>query len=96
MKILCVVTVVGVSLLGSMGSASAQRYGDPYDGYSRPRDRDYEDQERPRYRERRVAFDEREYLRCHPDVRRAVRRGETSAWEHYQRFGRREGRELTC
>jgi hypothetical protein len=41
-------------------------------------------------------FNENRYLRCNPDVRRAVYRGETSAWEHYQRFGRYENRQLDC
>ncbi|RZA02567.1 MAG: hypothetical protein EOP11_16635 [Proteobacteria bacterium] len=42
-------------------------------------------------------FDEREYLRCNPDVAQAVRRGQVrSGWEHYQQFGRRENRRLSC
>jgi hypothetical protein len=42
-------------------------------------------------------FDEAEYLRCNPDVRRAVSRGQMeSAAAHYRVFGRREGRRLTC
>lgn len=42
-------------------------------------------------------FDEREYLRCNPDVARAVRRGQMpSGWVHYQQFGRRENRRLSC
>jgi hypothetical protein len=42
-------------------------------------------------------FDERDYLRCNPDVRAAVRRGEfRSGFHHYQTFGRREGRRLHC
>ena len=48
-------------------------------------------------RERGYAFDEGEYLRCNPDVRRAIRNGEMeSAMAHYQRHGRREGRRLSC
>jgi hypothetical protein len=58
-------------------------------GYS-PR-RDYEERG-PGY-----AFDEREYLRCNPDVRRAVNRGQQeSGFVHYQTIGRRERRPLTC
>ena len=50
-----------------------------------------------RYQGREAGFDEREYLRCNPDVRRAVNNGQvTSALAHYQRFGRREGRRLSC
>lgn len=42
-------------------------------------------------------FNEREYLRCNPDVRQAVRRGQMpSGWYHYQTFGRRENRQLNC
>jgi len=42
-------------------------------------------------------FDEREYLRCNPDVARAVRNGQMeSGWAHYQVFGRRENRRLSC
>ena len=109
MKALCVIVAVGLSLVGSMDSASAQPYGGPDYGYGerdyeyrdrgpRYREPDYDYGERgPRYRDRAYAFDEREYLRCHPDVRRAVRRGETeSGWAHYQTFGRREGRRLSC
>lgn len=107
MKAFCVIATVGLTLLGSMGSASAQPYGDRYYGNQdrdyeyreRPRfrDRNYEYRERPVYGERRTVFDEGEYLRCHRDVRRAVFRGEfESGFEHYQRFGRREGRRLSC
>jgi len=55
-------------------------------------------QYRDRYYEREYrGFNEREYLRCNRDVWAAVRRGElSSGWEHYQRFGRREGRRLWC
>ena len=43
------------------------------------------------------AFDDREYLRCNPDVRRAVNRGQQeSGWVHYRTSGRREGRARTC
>ena len=44
-----------------------------------------------------AAFDEREYLRCNPDVLRAVRSGKMeSGAAHYRVFGRREGRKLSC
>jgi hypothetical protein len=47
--------------------------------------------------ERRLGFDEREYLRCHPDVRQAVERGSMESGAlHYRLFGRREGRRLNC
>jgi hypothetical protein len=109
MKVLCAMAALGLSLMASMGSASAQPYGvpdygyeEPDDGYRDPgpryRERDYRYEERgPRARDRRYAFDEREYLRCNPDVRRAVRRGEVdSGVAHYLTFGRREGRRLSC
>jgi hypothetical protein len=42
-------------------------------------------------------FDSEEYMRCNPDVRRAVRTGQlSSAADHYRVFGRREGRRLSC
>jgi hypothetical protein len=109
MKAFCAVAAIGLSLMASMGSASAQPYGGPGYGYRdrdggyeergpRYRDRDDEYEERgPRSRDRRYAFNEREYLRCNPDVRRAVRRGEVdSGVAHYLTFGRREGRRLSC
>ncbi|TXM67248.1 hypothetical protein [Methylobacterium sp. WL120] len=44
-----------------------------------------------------ASFDEREYLRCNPDVLRAIQSGKMkSAAAHYQAFGRREGRRLSC
>lgn len=44
-----------------------------------------------------ASFDEREYLRCNPDVLRAIQSGKMrSAAAHYQAFGRREGRKLSC
>ncbi|TXN11354.1 hypothetical protein FV219_05445 [Methylobacterium sp. WL122] len=44
-----------------------------------------------------ASFDEREYLRCNPDVLRAVQSGKMkSGAAHYQVFGRREGRKLSC
>jgi hypothetical protein len=108
MKALFAVAAIGISLMASVGSASAQRYGGPGYGYDEPeygyrdrgpryRDRDYGYEERgPRGRDRRYAFNEREYLRCNPDVWRAVRRGQTSGLQHYLQFGRREGRRLSC
>ena len=46
---------------------------------------------------REYGFDESEYLRCNPDVLRAVRRGQMeSGAVHYQTFGRRERRRLSC
>ena len=61
-------------------------------------DRDYEYGERGRgSRSREYAFDEREYLRCNPDVRAAIVRGQIqSGAAHYQTFGMREGRRLSC
>ncbi len=76
-------------LAGSLGVASAQ-------GGFGPRQPDYEGYG---HRGGRAGayFDEREYLRCNPDVWRAVRRGEQpSGWAHYQKFGRYEGRRLRC
>lgn len=68
------------------------------DGY---RERDRDDDERGyggRDRGRGgYAFDESEYLRCNPDVRRAVNKGTMeSGAVHYRVFGRREGRRLSC
>lgn len=105
MKAFTAVAALILSLVGSMGTASAQYYGGPYGGPSyqyRERDygypsRRYENVEpRPRYRSRQYVFNERRYLGCNADVRRAVNRGETSAWEHYQQFGRYENRQLDC
>ena len=51
----------------------------------------------PRYWDREDVFDEREYLRCNRDVRRAVYFGEVpSGWLHYLKYGRYEGRDLSC
>lgn len=104
MKALLAVSVVGLGLAGSIGLASAQPYGGR--GY------EYEERG-PRYRDRGYddgygrrggggggggyAFDEREYLRCNPDVRRAVMSGQMrSGSAHYQEYGRRERRPLSC
>lgn len=141
-----VIAAVGLSLIGSIGSASAQRGGDGYgyrergygeaerggyrardygdqgrdygyrqrnDGYGEAerggyRARDYGDRARDygyrqrndeydRYGRRQYGFDESQYLRCNPDVRRAIERGQMeSAAAHYKVFGRREGRRLSC
>ncbi|WP_336492359.1 hypothetical protein [Methylobacterium nigriterrae] len=81
MKALCAIAAIGLSLMGAMGSVSAQPYGD----------RDYG------RRDRGYGFNEREYLRCNPDVRRAVRRGIVSSGAaHYRVNGRYEHRRLSC
>lgn len=119
MKAFLAMATVGLSLVGAIGTVSAQPYGgrdygygDRNDGYRErgggSRDRDYDDR-RDRdggrgsrdggrgSRDRESAFDEREYVRCNPDVRQALRAGQlTSALAHYQKFGRREGRRLSC
>lgn len=85
MKATWAIAAVGLGLLGTVGSASAQRYEREYDR-----------------RESRGGggggdWDERMYLRCNPDVRRSVERGQTrSGLDHYRVFGRREGRALEC
>lgn len=108
MKAFYAVAVVGLGLIGPIVSAAAQPYGRSDYGYgdrgdSRGRDdryRDRDDGYRERgsgYGERVNAFDEREYLRCNPDVRRAVNSGQVdSGAAHYKVFGRREGRRLSC
>lgn len=80
------------------------RDGERSRGYDeRSRDRRYDDEDRGMERrrgsaeERDAAFDEDEYLRCNPDVRKAVENGAMKSAEfHYRKFGRREGRRLTC
>lgn len=141
MKTLWVTALVGLSLLGAVDAALAQRdgrddgyeereYGNrsygrrdhdrrdrSYDEDDRPRERSrgydedrdrqssgrYDDDERGRQRGRgsqeepNAEFDEDEYLRCNPDVRRAVERGEMASGEfHYRTFGRGEKRQFTC
>lgn len=109
MKALFTMAVVGVSLMGSLGLATAQPYGGGDYGYRDRGDRyrDHDDGYRDRggygdrggYRERGYGggFDEAEYLRCNPDVRRAVNNGQMeSGAAHYKTFGRREGRRLSC
>lgn len=101
MKAYLAMAAAGLSLLGTMGPAPAQGF----------RDRDYESRDRgDGYRERGGGggggnrergygggFDEREYLRCNPDVRRSVARGDTESGAlHYRIYGRREGRQLSC
>ena len=108
MKAFCAVTIVGLSLIGPVVSAAAQPYGGSDYGY---RDRGEDRGRGGRYRDRdegygergsgyggRVSgFDEREYLRCNPDVRRAVNSGQMeSGAAHYKVFGRRENRRLSC
>jgi hypothetical protein len=101
MKALCLIAAVGLSLTGPMSLAWAQPYGGGDYGYrdrdyGRDRDYDYRDRD-SRPRGRAYGFDEREYLRCNPDVRRAVERGQMeSGAAHYRVFGRREGRRLSC
>jgi hypothetical protein len=100
MKALWAVAAVSFGLVGFVGTASAQPWGGGYDrGSDRGYDRGYRDEydRGPRRREREYAFDEREYLRCNPDVRRAVNRGlMESGYVHYRRHGRGEGRRLSC
>lgn len=97
-------TVLGLTLLTGLTPALAQPYGGRDYGYDRRdydgHDRDYDYRDRGGYdRGPRggFAFDEGEYLRCNPDVRRAVMRGQMpSGLAHYRTFGRREGRRLSC
>lgn len=103
MKALWTVAAVGITLMSSIVSAPAQYGGGGYGGGYGERDRGYDDRDRG-YGDRgrgggggRYAFDEDEYLRCNPDVRRAVNRGQMeSGLVHYRTFGRREGRRLSC
>jgi hypothetical protein len=104
MKVLFAMAAVGLTLMGSMGAASAQPgygYKERDEGYGErsPRYREREGYgERGRgYRERETGFNEREYLRCNPDVAQAIRRGQMQSGAiHYQGYGRREGRRLSC
>jgi hypothetical protein len=74
------------------------------DRYDDRRGRDYDDDRGRGSRgrdfdraDRGGGFDERAYVRCNPDVAQALRNGQlTSALAHYQKFGRREGRRLSC
>lgn len=110
MKAFLAVIAVGFGVMSALGPALAQRGpdygyggrdygdrdrdGDDYRGRDRG-DRGYGDRG---YGERAYGgFDEREYLRCNPDVRRAVASGQMeSGAAHYRTFGRREGRRLSC
>ena len=108
MKALYLAAAVGLGLVGPIASATAQPYGGPdygsrdrgdyRDRGDRYRDRDdFDDRDRGRGYGDRAGFDEREYLRCNPDVRRAVQSGQMeSGAAHYRTFGRREGRRLSC
>ena len=109
MKVLCAIAAVGLSLTSPMSLAWAQPYGGgdygsrdrDYGSRDRDygsRDRDYGSRDRDdRPRGRAYGFDEREYVRCNPDVRRAIERGQMeSGAAHYRVFGRREGRRLSC
>ena len=87
MKAICAVSFVVLGIAGSVSAATAQGY---YGGGG------YEDRG---YGGRGYGggFDERDYLRCNPDVLRAVRRGQfESGLHHYRTFGRRERRRLSC
>ena len=45
----------------------------------------------------RTVFDAAAYLRMYPDIGEAIARGvEVSAWDHYDRHGRAEGRHRPC
>ena len=105
MKAFCATAAVTLSLLGSMIPATAQYGGRHWErerhyDYSPPRGgRDYYgDRERgPRFRDREYGFDEGAYLRCNPDVRAAVYRGQfQSGLHHYQAHGQRENRTFRC
>ncbi|GJD35381.1 hypothetical protein [Methylobacterium aerolatum] len=74
---------------------------DRYDYDRRSRDDDYRDRgdygRRSRGEPGDYAFDEQEYLRCNPDVRKAVVNGQVkSGLFHYRKVGRAEGRRLSC
>ena len=73
-----------------------REYGRDRDYRYRERDREYGERG-PRRPDRGYGFNEREYLRCNPDVARAVAQGRMqSGFIHYQGYGRREGRRLSC
>ena len=97
MRTLGVMAVIGLGLIGAVGTASAQSWGPDY-GY-RDRDRDYgaRDRDRGSRDNGAAAFNEREYLRCNPDVARAVLAGKMeSGYKHFRVHGFREGRKLRC
>ena len=92
MKALFAIAAVGLSLISGISPALSQPYGNRDYGYRDYGSRDYSYRN---YGNR--GFDEREYLRCHRDVRAAVYRGRfASGLEHYRKHGRREGRRLSC
>jgi hypothetical protein len=111
MKTILAAAAVTLGVLGVVGPVVAQPRPD-YDDYGYrdrgyrdrdrgdygDRDRGYRDRDRDDYRGRaNYGFDEREYLRCNPDVRRAIANGQMeSGAAHYRVFGRREGRRLSC
>ncbi len=107
MKALLTAAAVSLGILGAVGPVTAQPRPD-YEDYG-GRDRGYRDRGGEEYRDRgyrdrdeyrgraTYEFDEREYLRCNPDVRRAIANGQMeSGAAHYRTFGRREGRRLSC
>lgn len=137
MRTFGVAAVIGLALIGAVGTASAQSWGGPDYGYRerdsrdyrgrdsdyrdrgyrdrrddygrrddyRDRDRDYGSRDRDRGRDfgdrgsrnQGASFNEREYLRCNPDVARAVFAGKMeSGYKHFQVHGFREGRKLSC
>lgn len=110
MKAMWAMAAVGLGLIGAMEPAVAQGFRERGDFEERGRGRgesrergefrerdDFGDRGRGRGRERAGGFDEREYLRCHPDVRRAVANGTMKSGAlHYQVHGRGEGRRLSC
>ncbi|GJD97934.1 hypothetical protein [Methylobacterium iners] len=82
--------------LGEVGQGNCRRFREECGGGYRDRDAGYGERGRG-YGARQYGFDESEYLRCNPDVRRAVNRGQMeSGAAHYRVFGRREGRRLSC
>ncbi|GJE12635.1 hypothetical protein [Methylobacterium longum] len=108
MKAFLAAAAVTLGILGALSPVLAQPRGPDYEDYGY-RDRGYRDRgdyddrgrgyrDRDDYRGRaNYGFDEREYLRCNPDVRRAVAAGQMeSGAAHYRVFGRREGRRLSC
>ena len=82
--------------LGEGGQGNCRRFREECGGGGRDRDSGYRERGRGDGG-RGYGFDESEYLRCNPDVLRAVRRGQMkSGAVHYQTFGRRERRRLSC
>lgn len=77
-----------------------RRYDENWDRqFGRGYDKDNQEQKRDRgsQEEPEAEFDEDEYLRCNPDVARAVERGQMPSGDfHYRTFGRHERRHLTC